>query len=185
MLLSALPSNLSICAEMQKMIGNECKIELDDKTKSSAYIFFLNKIILSNTEKSRISYSRILVIAHECIHSTQKSIFHILNFIFANAMILHDLYTLFLLILNACTEEHIALSILLTFIHIYFRIFLETDAVYRSVILANKYLENKGFDKVIDKYNEIVPETINAMYFTYIMPQLFKIELFISLIILI
>jgi hypothetical protein len=184
-LLSSLPSNISICMEMQKMIGNECIIELDDKTKSSAYIFFLNKIILSNTEKFRNSYSRVLLIAHECIHSMQSRMTHILNFIFANVMILHDIYTLITLILGICTEEYIALAILLTFIHIYFRIILETDAVYRSMTLSDKYLENKGLDKVVDKYNEIVPATINGMYFMYLLPQLLKLELFISMFILI
>jgi Zn-dependent membrane protease YugP len=181
-LLSSLPSNLSVCMEMQKLIGKECKIEIDNKTKSSAYIFFLNKIILSDKEHSKNSFSRIILIAHECIHSIQNHITHILNFLFCNVMILYDLYTLALILQGICPEIHIAIVILFTFMHLYYRIILETDAVYRSMILADKYLVGKGLEHVIEKYNEIMPGVINAMYFTYLFPQLLKIEIFIVLI---
>jgi hypothetical protein len=50
------------------------------------------------------------------------------------------------------------------------------------MILADKYLVGKGLEHVIEKYNEIMPGVINAMYFTYLFPQLLKIEIFIVLI---
>jgi hypothetical protein len=97
-------------------------------------------------------------------------------------MILYDIYILILILNGICPEAYIALVILFTFMHLYYRIILEADAVYRSLMLANKYLEGKGFDQVIEKYNEIIPSTINAMYFTYLLPQLLKIEIFTGLI---
>ncbi len=180
-----LPSNAEICKELQEMLGSNSKVELDDKTKSSAFIFYLNKIILSNTESSKKDFSRVLFIAHECVHSIQDKTMHIINFTLANIKNIFDIVVFVLLILKRCSLELITISLLVSFLSFYYRIILESDAVYRSVIYSRKYLEKKGLNYVADRYEEIVPKTIKSMYFSYFIPILIRHVIFIIMFILI
>lgn len=173
-----LPSNEMICKEIQNIVGSKCDIKLDDEAKSSAYIFFQNKIILSNTKSNKEDYSRVLFIAHECVHSVQSKMMHIINFVVANIKNLYDVILFFVLILGKGSLEMITISFLISFLSFYYRITLETDAVYRSVILARKYLGNNKLSNVADRYEYIVPKTISGMYFSYITPALIRLTIF-------
>ncbi|MBQ9267474.1 MAG: hypothetical protein IJ217_04265 [Clostridia bacterium] len=177
----SLPDNEEICTEIQKDLGSKCKIELDDKAKSSAYIFFLNKIILSNTESSKKNYSRVLFIAHECVHSVQDRLTHQMNFGLANIKNLYDIILLVLLLLRKGSLELIMISFLISFVSFYYRMILEADAVYRSVMVSRKYLKKRDLEYIADKYEEIVPKTIQSMYFSYIMPILARQSAFVFL----
>ena len=177
----ALPNNEKICKEVQQMIGSKCAIQLDDKAKSSAYIYFLNKIILSNTERSRKNYSRVMFITHECIHSIQDKLTHKINFALANLKNIYDIVLLVLILLHKASLELIFISFLISFLSFYYRMILEVDAVYRSVIVSRKYLDKKGMTNVADRYDEIVPKTIQGMYFSYIMPILVRITVIVLL----
>ena len=44
---------------------------------------------------------------------------------------------------------------------------LETDAIYRSLILARRYLSKYSLNEIADRYEEMVPKTIKGMYFKY------------------
>ena len=178
---ASLPSNEIICKEIQHFLGNECEIKLDDEAKSSAYIFFQNKIILSNTEDSKKNYTRILFIAHECIHSIQSRMTHIINFVLANIRNIYDIILLVLLMIGRGSLELIMVSFLISFLSFYYRMILEVDAIYRSVIVSRKYLKENNLEFVADRYEEIIPKTISGLYFTYIVPILFKLLIFVSL----
>lgn len=174
-----LPDNEEICKSIQRMVGSDCKIKLDNDAKSSAYIFFQNKIILSNIKSNKEDYSRVLFIAHECVHSIQNKQTHLINFILANVKNLYDIILLVFLVIGRGSLEMIAISFLISFLSFYCRMILETDAVYRSVIFARKYLENMNLNNIADKYEEIVPKTVSGMYFSYILPILTKLAIFL------
>lgn len=169
-----LPSNDEICYKLQEIVGSKCDVELDDNTKSSAYIFFKNKIILSNNNESKNNFSRILFIAHECIHSIQSKRDHIINFVFANIKNVFDIFLLIYLILGKGSFELIMISFMISFFSFYFRMQLEVDAVYRSVTLSRKYLSKFNLENIADKYEDIVSKTVNGMYYAYTMPTIIK-----------
>lgn len=169
-----LPNNEEICKEFLQMLNSDCKIELDNKTKTSAYIYFLNKIILSDIESSRKNFSRVLFISHECIHSVQDKVTHAINFALANIKNIYDIVLLILILIHKGSMELITVSLLISFLSFYFRIVLESDAVYRSVIYSRKYLEKRDLSIVADKYEEIVPKTIKGMYFSYLVPIILR-----------
>lgn len=174
-----LPDNEEICKSIQKIVGSNCDIKLDNDAKSSAYIFFQNKIILSNTKSSREDYSRVLFIAHECVHSIQSKQVHLINFVLANIKNLYDVVLIILLLLGKGSLEMITISFLISFLSFYYRMILETDAVYCSMIFARKYLETMNLKDIADKYEEIIPKTVFGMYFSYVVPILVKIAVFL------
>lgn len=166
-IISALPDNEKVCKEMQQIINKQCEIQLDENTKSSAYIFFLNKIILSNNEMSKNSFSRILFIAHECIHSIQDKKFHIANFILKNTLNLFTLTLIILLFMKKISSEILLIYFLIAFISFCVNMILEADAIYRSLLLSKDYLEKHNKEEVSKKYEEMISKTINAIYFKY------------------
>ena len=119
-----LPDNEEICKSIQKIVGSNCDIKLDNDAKSSAYIFFQNKIILSNTKSSREDYSRVLFIAHECVHSIQSKQVHLINFVLANIKNLYDVVLIILLLLGKGSLEMITISFLISFLSFYYRMIL-------------------------------------------------------------
>ncbi|MBR4110079.1 MAG: hypothetical protein IKK43_00065 [Clostridia bacterium] len=165
--IATLPDNKQVCSELQKMINKECEIQLDDNTRSSAYIFFLDKIILSNNEMSKKSFSRILFIAHECIHSIQSRKMHIANFTLKNILNIFTFVLFIVLFLNKISVELLLTYFLVAFISFCINMILETDAIYRSLILARKYLSKYDSNEIADRYEEMVPKTIKGIYFRY------------------
>lgn len=182
--IAMLPDNKQVCNELQKMINKECEIQLDDNTTSSAYIFFLDKIILSNNEISKKSFSRILFIAHECIHSIQNKNMHIANFTLKNAVNIFTIALFVILFMNKITVDILLTYFLVAFISFCINMILETDAIYRSIILARKYLSKYNLDEIADRYEEIIPKTIKGIYFRYASSYIYVIFIMsISLII--
>ena len=174
---SSLPENEEACKDMLKIVNSKCNIELDSETKSSAYIFFQNKIILSNNNSSQTNYSRFLFIAHECIHSIQDKKIHIINFIMTNLLYLFFIISGILIVLGKSSEWLLLTLLLISFMQFYFRITLETDAMYRSITLAEMYLKDKNADKLIERYHYIIPHTIDTVYFIYLVPILVGISI--------
>lgn len=166
-IVSNLPDNKEICEEFQKMLNTNCEISLDNNSRSSAYIFFLNKIILSNTEESKKNFSRILFIAHECIHSVQSQKIHIANFILKNIVNLFTLLLLIFFFIKSITLELVLVYFLISFISFCINMILETDAIYRSLILSRKYLLKYNYEEIADRYEYIIPKTIMGMFFRY------------------
>lgn len=171
---SILPSNEEICKDIQEMLGSNCEIQLDDDAKNSAYVFYLNKIFLSNTKRSRQNYTRVMFIAHECVHSVQNILTHKMNFALANLRNLYDIVIAIAFILGKGSWEVLMISFLLSFISFYYRMMLETDAVYRSVMVSRRYLKEKNLEEIADKYEDITSKTISGMYFSYILKVLIK-----------
>lgn len=166
-IISRLPSNKEICEEFQNMLGTNCEIAVDDESKSSAYIFFLNKIILSNTPDSKKNFSRILFIAHECVHSVQSKNLHISNFILKNIVNIFTVVLFVLLCMNKITLDICMVYFLISFISFCVNMAMESDAIYRSLILSRRYLEKYNCPDIADRYEYIIPKTAIGMFFRY------------------
>ncbi len=165
--IAKLPNNKEVCEEFQKILGTNCEIALDSTAKSSAYIFFLNKIILSDTEEARKNFSRILFIAHECVHSVQSKNLHISNFILKNIVNIFTIVLLVLLCMNKITLNTLMIYFLISFISFCVNMAMESDAIYRSLILSKKYLEKRECIEVADRYEYIISKTAIGMFFRY------------------
>lgn len=200
-----LPDNITICREMQEDVKRKCEIQVDTDTKTSAYIFFQDKIILNNNEKSKSNFSRILFIAHECVHMLQSRVMHILNFSIANLMYAYDIIILIIILLGKGNMDYITLSIVISFAHIYIRMIMEVDAIYRSVSLSESYLNKKinekinknymstndgnesikmKYSKLIERYKYIIPKTIISVYISHILPPIAKLMILTLILIL-
>lgn len=166
-IVSKLPNNKEICEEFQNMLGTNCEIAVDENSKSSAYIFFLNKIILSNTADSKKNFSRILFIAHECVHSVQSKTLHVSNFILKNIVNIFTVLLFVLLCLNKITLDICTIYFLISFISFCVNMAMESDAIYRSLILSRKYLEKYNCTQIADRYEYIIPKTAIGMFFRY------------------
>lgn len=165
--IAKLPNNKEVCEEFQKILGTNCEIALDSTAKSSAYIFFLNKIILSDTEEARKNFSRILFIAHECVHSVQSKNLHVSNFILKNIVNIFTIVLLVLLCMNKITLNTLMIYFLISFISFCVNMAMESDAIYRSLILSKKYLEKRECIEVADRYEYIISKTAIGMFFRY------------------
>lgn len=144
-----------ICQDILKQINNDSvKIEVDDSSKTSLYVFLTNTIFISNkkikTKKSinEQNKSRILVIAHECAHSNQHKIMQFANFIVSNLEILIFLTLLFLACVLKYTNPILTYVYVATFMsNIIVRLYLEMDATIKSVKIVAKYLLGNGVQK--------------------------------------
>ena len=166
-IIEKLDDNTKITEEiLKKLNNNHTKVteNLDEKSKLSYYNHKKDTIVMQQCEKKE--YARIVNIAHECVHTTQKRSYLVMNKIFSNIQIL---YFLFLSVYFFYTDnEQLKLilamvQIFILFITLFAKIVIESDACYRSVMLATDYLEEKiGLEKA-KKYREKVEKNIYDM----------------------
>lgn len=178
-----LSGNTDVCNDILKILKNkDVKVEENKDTKTSLYMVISNKIIIANIDKT---FTRIQTIAHECIHSVQNKNMLKFNFIFSNIYLIYfliaSIFTIFKLV--DCFNLLLAGLIVLGFIYVSIRSFLEVDAMTRARFVAEKYIENKNIlsekEKTIlfDKYDEINRIGIKLYYFTLISKYLLHIAI--------
>lgn len=183
-LAKAYPSNIEMCKEYLKKLGNEkVKIEENEGAEASLYIAITNKILIANIQKS---YTRIQTIAHECLHSIQSKKMLLFNFIFSNIYFVYFIAICALMIFKVLPYKMMFLVIFLILSMIYYtiRVFLENDAMIKARYLAKEYMEEKrisspseinklvdGFDKI----NAVGIKCINYVFFMEIMIKVFLI----------
>ena len=169
--------NEKVAKEILSYIGNSTtKVEKneDEKIKASFYNGNTDKITIKNTSDLE-ECSRIVHIAHECIHSIQDKKLIKFHFIFSNIQILYFLGIFIYFFYNKDTSIRMPLLIiqLLIFVATFFmKIVLESDATYRGPQLAFSYLsdkvgkdEIKGFkDNVEEKLYKMVPASYFGLY---------------------
>lgn len=155
------PDNVQIAKEMLKMLGNEkVKVEQTANTQASLYIAILNKISIADIKNN---YSRIITIAHECMHSVQDRRLQLFNFIFSNINILYFITITILTIIGVIQNTMTQIFILTLFAMIKFAVrgFLEIEAIAKSKYLAKEYIESKNLvnkketESIMEKYDEI------------------------------
>lgn len=186
-LVEKLPNNIEICRETLKKLKNEnVKIECDEKGNSSYYIVLSNKIIIGNINES---FTRVQTVIHECIHSIQNRKILLANYILSNLSNLYFAVLIILGIINKTGEyiNYILLTsfVLLQFIALAIRSFLENDAMIIAEFIASEYLEDKENGKeIIEKYKELNKIGIKLYNFMLITKGFLK-DLIIAIIFLI
>lgn len=144
-----------ICKEILELIDNkDVKLEVNSGEKSSLYVFLNNTIYISGNEKKskdkeKAESSKLLVMAHECRHSTQDKVFQMLNFALSNLEIVLFVALLVMKVIFKLNLKYVAfLYFLIVSCSIFIRLFLELDAVINSVKIVTKYLFRNNVDKV-------------------------------------
>lgn len=139
-----LPEN-KICAEeiLEQNGNNTTKIILDGGLKNSYYLYINDTIYLSNRERNKRKYTRICLIAHECVHSLQSKILQRINFILSNIELISFAIVFILSILNIGKNYTTSIYAAIVVLSIIPRLILEIDAVLKSIPFAKKYLQSK------------------------------------------
>jgi len=152
-----LPSNKIICQEILKSFGKNIEIEEDNKSNNSMYIVVTDKILLG---KMKNDWVRVQTIAHECVHSTQDRRILLGNFILSNLCRLYFFISCVLVLFGICSYLNLYILIIVVFLSIFIRNYLETNAMTKAEFVAEKYLETTDLtkeekEKLIGKYNEL------------------------------
>ena len=164
--------NIMICKEMLKIIeNNHTQVEKnkDEKTELSYYNHSKDIIILKANNKGS---SRILQIAHECIHTTQKKEYLMANKFFSNLQIIYFLFALIYVVNNEVNELLIiSFQLLILLGTLFVKTVIEGDACYRSIVLANEYLKeklnNEKRKKYIDETSKMIYNLVSVYYFNF------------------
>ena len=179
-LVENLPSNIEICKEILKELGNnptsieECK---DSKDNTSIYLFCEDKISIANINQS---FTRIQTVIHECVHSIQNKRILLANVIMSNISNLYFILLLVLLIIGKLPKDIDVVMfgsyVIVQFISYAIRSFLEMDAMTRAEYLTDQYLNNNENKKeIVGKYKELNKVGIKLYNFILICKMIGKI----------
>lgn len=142
-----------ICKDILKMLDNEnVNVEIDYNSKSSLYVFLNNTMYISSKTDNKKSIdeqnkSKILVIAHECAHANQAKYLQILNFVLANLEII--LFAIVLISSIFLGKNSVLLNsyIIVSFLSIIIRWYLEMNATINSVKITARYMIKNNVQK--------------------------------------
>lgn len=170
-----------ICKDILTVVNNEdVNIEIDEKSKSSLYVFLTNTIYISNkTNKAKSEgdqkKSKVLVVAHECAHSIQSKTMQLINFILANLEIILFIVVILARVFFKKYDILVSSYVLISMMSILVRWYLEMNATINSVKLTIKYMlinkiDNMQIKELVGFYKKELLKTL----------PLFIISLFIS-----
>lgn len=157
--------NEVIAREILSKLNNEhTKIEKnkDDKIKASFYNSNIDKIVIKDT-KDLEDLSRVVHIAHECVHSIQDKKIQKIHFIVSNIQILYFLAIFIYFFYNKNTELRFSLllvQVFVFFITFFIKVVLESDATYRAVLVSLEYLHDKINSKQLKIFKQIVEDNL-------------------------
>ena len=163
--LKEIGNNEKLAKELLKYIGNTTttvETNQDKKIKASFYDSNTDKITIKNTEDLE-ECSRLIHISHECIHSIQDKKILKLHFLLSNIQILYFLGIFIYFFYNKNLELRMNLLLVQLFIFVltfFVKIVLESDATYRSTVLAFNFLESKLKSNEIASFKKDVEEKL-------------------------
>lgn len=153
----------NITKDILSCLGNtHTKVELKEDFKGNYYSYFTDTIYIAKdfaTQKIPSAVksvnkkaAELIVVCHECIHSIQNKIMHILNTVFSNLSIILAIVCIFVAVFwtSSLWLKLIASTVITTSIII--RLILEIGAINGSVKLAESVVE-KGIVKGVSKLN--------------------------------
>lgn len=164
--------NISICKQILRELNNnhtQVEYNKDKKSNLSYYNHDKDAIILKTDNKSS---SRIIQIAHECVHTMQPKTYLAANKIFSNIQMLYFIIVL-ICIFYIETNELLLISIQMIILlgTVFVKTVIEGDASYRSVKLVEEYLENKitkeEKEKYIQESSELIYKLMPVYYFNF------------------
>lgn len=170
--IKVIEDNISVCKEMLHLLkNNHTNVEYnkDEKSNLSYYNHTKDVIILKNDNKSG---SRITQIAHECIHTTQEKSYLKANKFFSNLQMLYFIIALISMFYIETTELLlISIQLLILLGTLFVKVVIEGDASYRSVKLAEEYLESKinkeEKEQYIKESSKLVYKLMPVYYFNF------------------
>ena len=140
---SKLPENKILCNQILKVIGNNTtKVVIDDNIKNSYYVYLNDTIYISTKENAESNYSRLCLLAHECVHAMQSKRLQLLNFIFSNLEIISFIIFIILLLFFHHVQALLLIYAIICSISIFLRGYLETNAVINAPKIVSKYLDS-------------------------------------------
>lgn len=144
-----LPDNQTVCKDILKLLKNDTtKVIFDKDIDDSYYVFLNNSIYIADNTKNNNLYTRVVLIAHECIHSMQSKILQIFNFLSSNIEVIMFLIILFLKIFLKTVNNVLIYSyVSVCLISLILRLILEVCAVVNSLKLGREYLYKKMSNK--------------------------------------
>ena len=134
----------------------------DDNIKASFYNCNLDKIVIKDT-KDLEDLSRVVHIAHECVHSIQDKKIQKVHFIISNIQILYFLAIFIYFFYNKNMELRFALLLIQMFVFFcafFIKVVLESDATYRAVLVSLEYLHDKVNLKQLKTFKQIVEDNL-------------------------
>lgn len=145
-------TNKDIIEKLLKITKNETtKIVIYEDIKGNYYTFFNNTIYIGKgiqniKYKFEDKVNSLIVMAHEVIHSTQNKKIHILNFVFSNIYFLCVAlsFIISLFFNNVDSSIFIIICFISLFFSLFFRQYLELDAIINSEKLFLKFLDNES-----------------------------------------
>lgn len=166
-----LDDNIRICKEMLKMLGNEhTKVEYNNDENSNLSYYNHTKDIV--VMKRREDDARVINIAHECIHTIQNRKYLNANKFFSNLQ-LGYFFTLFIysILYEKFEIELIFIQLLILLGTFFAKVVIEGDASYRSIGLAEKFLNTKIERDVTEEYisncKKIIYESMAIYYLNF------------------
>jgi hypothetical protein len=153
-IINKLPRNEQIAKDILEILNNKTtELKCDDDIKGSYYVFLNDTIYLSNNKASK-EYSRLTLIAHECVHSIQSKVLQIINFLLSNLEIIFFVIIILLKILNVCGNKLDFTYLIIVISSIIVRVILELDASVKSISLSKDYVNvnlNEEYSKIVTK----------------------------------
>lgn len=149
--------NCTICKQILNILNNKTtKVKLDNDINNSYYVFINDTIYLCEKKINNSKIQRVIVIAHECIHSVQSKILQLCNFILSNIELLTFAFAILSIICNLYIDMIKNIYLIISIFSIIPRLILEIDASLKSINLSKKYLIEKLNDEeekiIIHKY---------------------------------
>ncbi|MBE5813135.1 MAG: hypothetical protein E7314_05720 [Clostridiales bacterium] len=134
----------------------------DEKIKASFYNCNTDKIVIKDT-KDLEDLSRVVHIAHECVHSLQDKKLQKIHFFISNIQILYFLAIFIYFFYNKNIELRFTLllvQVFIFFITFFIKVVLESDATYRAVLVSLEYLHDKLNPKQLKIFKQIVEDNL-------------------------
>jgi len=148
----------------------------DDNAKVSFYTCTTDTITICNNKDSK-ELARFVHVAHECVHSTQSKALLFFHFIISNIQILYFLgiFVYFFYAIESNLKFSLLLIQLFIFLITFFiKVVLESEASYRSISVASRYIESRTERKIATKFENCVKDKLYSL-----MPK-FYFSLFIQ-----
>lgn len=139
--------------------NNHTKVKEVSDINGNYYNYIADTIYMTtnmdNIKKERLDETnlfcaKLVTICHECIHSIQSKVLHILNILLSNLSIIISVVAIILMISFNKPTWYIVFGVAIVFLSTMIRLVLEIDAIYGSLNLAEKVVNNLKIEIVKD-----------------------------------
>lgn len=152
----------NVTKEILETIGNNhTKVEVKEEFKGNYYSYITDTIYIAKHLRKQKKQkdmkdidedvAEMVVLSHECVHSKQNKMLHVLNTIFSNLSIVFTLFCIFASIFSSVNVLLKGISIAILITSIVIRLILEMGAIKGSIEVANKYINSNETTKFLQE----------------------------------